>query len=297
MRKSETAAGALAKPDVTAFFHQPTFSVTYLVADPATRRAALIDTVLDYDHKAGRTSTASADAVIAAVRERGLTLDWVLETHVHADHLTAAPHVKRALGGALGIGARVCEVQAHFKKLFNVGPEFVPDGSQFDHLFADGETFRIGSLEAQVLATPGHTPACISYLIGDAVFVGDTLFMPDYGTARCDFPGGSARTLYRSIQRLLSLPESTRMFTAHDYGPDGRPYAWESSVGEQKARNKHVGGGTGEDDFVARREARDKELEAPNLILPALQVNMRAGQFPEPESNGIAYLKIPLNQL
>ena len=284
-------------PDITGFFHAPTFSVTYLVADPATKRAALIDTVLDYDHKAGRTGTESVDAVIAALRERDLTLDWVLETHVHADHLTAAPHVKERLGGRLGIGAEVTAVQAHFKKLFNIGPEFAPDGAQFDRLFADGETFKIGALEVRVLHTPGHTPACISYVIGDAVFVGDTLFMPDYGTARCDFPGGSARTLYRSIRKLLSLPAETRVFTGHDYGPDGRPYAWESSVAAQKAGNKHVGGGMSEDDFVARREARDKELDAPNLILPALQVNMRAGALPSPEDNGIVYLKIPLNQL
>ena len=289
--------GRITGPDVTGFFHAPTFSVSYLVADPATGRAALIDTVLDYDHKAGRISTAFADDIIAAVRAKGVAIDWVLETHVHADHLTAAPHVKQELGGVMALGKQVTVIQSHFKKLFNAGPDFVPDGAQFGRLFADGDSFRIGSLDVQVMHTPGHTPACISYVIGDAVFVGDTLFMPDYGTARCDFPGGSARTLYRSIQRLLALPDATRVFTGHDYGPDGRPYAWESSVAEQRARNKHVGGGISEEDFVARREARDKELEAPNLILPALQVNMRGGALPPAEDNGITYLKIPLNQL
>jgi glyoxylase-like metal-dependent hydrolase (beta-lactamase superfamily II) len=286
----------MARPDVTGFFHQPTFSVSYLVADPATGRAALIDTVLDYDHKAGRISTGFADEIVAAVRARNLSVDWVLETHVHADHLTAAPHVRAALGGSMALGSQVTVIQSYFKTFFNAGADFVPDGRQFDRLFADGDSFRIGSLDVRVMHTPGHTPACICYVVGDAVFVGDTLFMPDYGTARCDFPGGSARTLYRSIQRILSLPPETRVFTAHDYGPDGRAFAWESSVAEQRARNKHVGGGVGEDEFVARREARDKELDAPNLILPALQVNMRAGALPPPEDNGTVYLKIPLNK-
>lgn len=293
----EAMTGRSVHPEVTAFFHEATFSVSYLVADPTTGHAALIDTVLDYDHKAGRISTVAADAVIAAVRDRELTIDWVLETHVHADHLTAAPHVQEKLGGRMALGARVTEIQSYFKKLFNVGSDFVPDGAQFDHLFDDGEVFRIGTLEVRVIHTPGHTPACVSYVVGDAVFVGDTLFMPDYGTARCDFPGGSARQLYSSIQRILSLPPETRVFTCHDYGPDGRPFAWESSVADQRARNKHVGGGVSEDDFVARREARDKELEAPNLILPALQVNMRAGRLPPADDNGIVYLRIPLNQL
>ncbi len=293
----EAMTGRSVHPEVTAFFHEATFSVSYLVADPTTGHAALIDTVLDYDHKAGRISTVAADAVIAAVRDRELTIDWVLETHVHADHLTAAPHVQEKLGGRMALGARVTEIQSYFKKLFNVGSDFVPDGAQFDHLFDDGEVFRIGTLEVRVIHTPGHTPACVSYVVGDAVFVGDTLFMPDYGTARCDFPGGSARQLYSSIQRILSLPPETRVFTCHDYGPDGRPFAWESSVADQCARNKHVGGGVSEDDFVARREARDKELEAPNLILPALQVNMRAGRLPPADDNGIVYLRIPLNQL
>lgn len=293
----EAMTGRSVHPEVTAFFHEATFSVSYLVADPTTGHAALIDTVLDYDHKAGRISTVAADAVIAAVRDRKLTIDWVLETHVHADHLTAAPHMQEKLGGRMALGARVTEIQSYFKKLFNVGSDFVPDGAQFDHLFDDGEVFRIGTLEVRVIHTPGHTPACVSYVVGDAVFVGDTLFMPDYGTARCDFPGGSARQLYSSIQRILSLPPETRVFTCHDYGPDGRPFAWESSVADQRARNKHVGGGVSEDDFVARREARDKELEAPNLILPALQVNMRAGRLPPADDNGIVYLRIPLNQL
>jgi glyoxylase-like metal-dependent hydrolase (beta-lactamase superfamily II) len=221
----------------------------------------------------------------------------VLETHVHADHLTAAPHVKEKLGGQMALGAHVTDIQSYFKRLFNAGAEFVPDGAQFDRLFGDGDAFRIGTLEVRVMHTPGHTPACISYVVGDAVFVGDTLFMPDYGTARCDFPGGSARQLYRSIQRILSLPSETRVFTGHDYGPDGRPFAWESSVADQRDHNKHVGGGVSEDDFVTRREARDKELDAPNLILPALQVNMRAGHLPPADDNGIVYLRIPLNQL
>jgi glyoxylase-like metal-dependent hydrolase (beta-lactamase superfamily II) len=293
----DSATGRSARPEVTGFFHEATFSVSYLVADPATRRAALIDTVLDYDHKAGRISTATADAVIDAVRSRDLTVDWVLETHVHADHLTAAPHVKEKLGGQMALGAHVTDIQSYFKRLFNAGPEFVPDGAQFDRLFGDGDAFRIGTLDVRVMHTPGHTPACISYVVGDAVFVGDTLFMPDYGTARCDFPGGSARQLYRSIQRILSLPSETRVFTGHDYGPDGRPFAWESSVADQRDHNKHVGGGVSEDDFVTRREARDKELDAPNLILPALQVNMRAGHLPPADDNGIVYLRIPLNQL
>ncbi len=288
--------GRLTRPDVTGFFHKPTFSVSYLVADPATGRAALIDTVLDYDHKAGRISTEFADEIVATVQAKNLAIDWVLETHVHADHLTAAPQLRAALGGRMALGNQVTVIQSHFKKLFNAGADFVPDGSQFDRLFADGDSFRIGGLDVAVMHTPGHTPACISYVIGDAVFVGDTLFMPDYGTARCDFPGGSARTLYRSIQRILSLPPETRVFTAHDYGPDGRPYAWESTVAEQRARNRHVGGGVSEDEFVVRREARDKELDAPNLILPALQVNMRAGALPPAEDNGTIYLKIPLNK-
>jgi len=294
---SQPAAGRVALPDVTGFFHGPTFSVTYLVSDPLTRRAALIDTVLDYDHKTGRTGTQSIDLVIAELRGRGLALDWVLETHVHADHLSAAPYVQAQLGGQIGIGVRVTEVQRHFGRLFNAGPGFAVDGSQFDRLFADGDRFAVGTLDVQVLHTPGHTPACISYVVGNAVFVGDTMFMPDYGTARCDFPGGSARQLYRSIRRLLDLPGETRVFTAHDYGPNGRPYAWESTVAEQAAQNKHVGGGVTEDEFVARREARDRELEAPNLILPALQVNMRGGRLPPPEDNGIVYLKIPIDQL
>ena len=283
-------------PEVTGFFHKPTFSVSYLVADPATRAAALIDTVLDYDHKAGRTGTESADILAATVLTQGLEVEWILETHLHADHLTAAPYLQEKLGGRTGIGAGVKGIQEGFAGLFNLTEGFRPDGSQFDRLFVDGERFRIGEMEATVLHTPGHTPACISYQIGDAVFVGDTLFMPDYGTARCDFPGGDAGTLYRSIQRLLRLPDDTRVFTGHDYGPDGRPFAWESTVATQRARNKHIAG-IGEAEFVKRRRARDAELEAPNLILPALQVNMRGGRLPPPEGNGVCYLKIPVNQL
>lgn len=289
--------GVVRVPEVTGVFHRPTSSVSYIVADPATRAAALIDTVLDYDQKAGRTATDSADALAAAVAARGLSVAWILETHLHADHLSAAAYLKERLGGRTGIGAGVTEIQKGFARLFNAGPDFTPDGSQFDRLFAEGERFHIGKLEATVLHTPGHTPGCVSYLIGDAVFVGDALFMPDYGTARCDFPGGDARTLYRSIQRLLALPDETRVFTAHDYGPGGRAFAWESTVAEQRARNTHVGGGIGEAEFVRLREARDKELEPPNLILPALQVNMRGGRLPPPEENGIVYLKIPVNRL
>ncbi|WP_119458922.1 MBL fold metallo-hydrolase [Rhodospirillaceae bacterium SYSU D60014] len=283
-------------PEVTGFFHKPTFSVTYLVTDPISRATALIDTVLDYDHKAGRTGTESADALAAAALTHDLKVEWILETHLHADHLTAAPYLQKKLGGRTGIGAGVVGIQETFARLFNVTDGFTPDGSQFDHLFVDGERFRIGALEGTVLHTPGHTPGCVSYHIGDAVFVGDALFMPDYGTARCDFPGGDARTLYRSIQRLLRLPDHTRVFTGHDYGPDGRSFAWESSVAAQRTQNKHIVG-VGEVEFVKRREARDVELEAPNLILPALQVNMRGGHLPPPEANGVTYLKIPVNRL
>lgn len=297
MTSKQPAAGATAVPEVTGFFHEPTFSISYLVADPVTKHAAIIDSVLDYDHKAGRTSTRFADTIIAAAEQRGLTVDWVLETHVHADHLSAGAYLRDRLGATLAIGENVTEVQRYWADLFNTGPGFTADGSQFDRLFTDGDEFAIGALQARVLYTPGHTPACVSYVIGDAAFVGDTIFMPDYGTARCDFPGGDARQLYRSIQRLLSLPDQTRLFMCHDYGPGGRPYAWETTVADQKARNKHVGGGVPEDAFVVQREARDRELEAPNLILPSLQVNIRGGRLPPPEDNGTIYLKIPLNRL
>jgi glyoxylase-like metal-dependent hydrolase (beta-lactamase superfamily II) len=282
---------------IESFFDEATSTVSYIVFDRATRACAVIDSVLDYDPKSGRTSTASADRIIARVRELGARLEWILETHVHADHLSAAPWIKQQLGGRLGIGEHIVTVQQVFGKLFNAGTEFERDGSQFDHLFRDGETFAIGSLQARALHTPGHTPACMSYLIEDAAFVGDTLFMPDYGTARCDFPGGDARTLYRSIQRLLSLPPETRLFMCHDYMPNGRAPRWETTVADERAHNIHVHEGISEDDFVAMRSARDATLDMPVLILPSVQVNMRAGHLPPPEDNGTRYLKIPLDAL
>jgi glyoxylase-like metal-dependent hydrolase (beta-lactamase superfamily II) len=282
---------------IEAFFDEATSTVSYLVLDRSTQACAIVDSVLDYDPKAGRTSTQSADRLIARVRELGARLEWILETHVHADHLSAAPHLRAQLGGQLGIGAHIVTVQKVFGDLFNAGDDFARDGRQFNRLFADGDSFTIGSLTARALHTPGHTPACMSYVIEDAVFVGDTLFMPDYGTARCDFPGGDARTLYRSVRRLLSLPPATRLFMCHDYPPGGRAPAWESSVAEQRAHNIHVHDGIAEDDFVAMRTARDATLDMPVLILPSVQVNMRAGHLPEPEANGTRYLKIPLDVL
>ena len=283
-------------PRVKAFFDEDTFTVSYVVSEPEGGRAAVIDSVLDFDPKSARSRTRSADAIIAYLRERSLSVDWILETHLHADHMTAAAYLKRQLGGRSGIGARITEVQETFKALFNLGPGFAADGSDFDHLFADGERFRIGALEARVLATPGHTPACVTYLIGDAAFVGDTIFMPDYGSARTDFPGGDAATLYRSIRRLFALPPETRMFLCHDYKAPGRDrYAWETTVAAQREGNIHLHDGIEEGAFVALREGRDKTLQMPALILPSVQVNLRAGRFPPPEDNGIAYLKIPLN--
>lgn len=283
-------------PDVQSFFHPATNTITYVVADPDSSRCAVIDSVLDYDPNSGRTRTDAADEVIAAIRDRGLGVDWILETHIHADHLTAAPYFKERLGGVIAIGARVVEVQNTFGDVFNAGPDFLTDGSQFDHLLADGETFAIGGLTATAMHTPGHTPACGCYHIGDAVFVGDTIFMPDAGTARCDFPGGSAETLYASLQRILALPEETRLFVGHDYGADGtREIAWETTVGEERAHNIHCAAGVSENDYVARRRARDATLNMPRLILPSVQVNMRAGRFPPADENGMTYLKIPLN--
>ncbi|HEV7371905.1 MBL fold metallo-hydrolase [Arenibaculum sp.] len=286
------------KPDVHAFFDEATNTVSYAVADPATGTAALIDPVLDFDPKSGRTGTASADRLIGHVRGRGLTVDWILETHVHADHLSAAAYVKGAVGGRIGIGEHIRQVQEVFKALFNMEPGFVADGGQFDHLFADGERFRIGSIDARALHTPGHTPADLTYVVGDAAFVGDTLFQPDYGTARTDFPGGDARSLYRSIRRILDLPPHTRLFTGHDYKPPGRDrYLWESTVAEQRADNVHVRDGVTEEEFVAMRTARDAKLQMPALILPSVQVNVRGGQFPPAEDNGVRYLKIPIDAL
>jgi len=281
---------------VKSFFDPATYTATHVVACPATQVAAIVDSVLDYDPKAGRTSTASADRVIEHVEATGLRVEWHLETHAHADHLSAAPYLKRRLGGRIGIGAHIRDVQGVFKKVFNAA-DMHTDGRPFDHLFEDGEVFRIGELEARVLHTPGHTPACVSYLVGDDAFVGDTLFMPDYGTARCDFPGGDARVLYRSIGKLLALPPQTRLHLCHDYLPGGREPRWLSTVAEQRAANIHLRAGIGEDEFVAMRTARDRTLEMPVLLLPAVQVNVRAGELPPPEDNGTRYLKIPLDVL
>lgn len=286
------------QPHVEVFFDPATFTYSYVVTDPTSKRCAIIDSVLDYDPAAGRTSYASADRLIAYVREQHLHVDWLLETHVHADHLSAAPYLKRELGGQLAIGENITVVQNTFGKLFNAGSEFATDGRQFDHLFKGGDTFQIGSLEARAIHTPGHTPACMTYLIGDAGFVGDTLFMPDYGTARCDFPGGDARTLFQSIHRLFSLPDDTRLFMCHDYKAPGRDdFRFQTTVAEQRAHNVHVHEGIGEAEFVAMRSARDATLGMPMLILPSVQVNMRAGELPPAEANGVRYLKIPLDQL
>ena len=285
-------------PEVTAFFDNATNTVSYVVKDPAGRVCAVIDSVLDFDYASGRTDTASADEVIAFIRANDLDLAWVLESHVHADHLSAAPYIQENLGGKIGIGANITTIQDTFGKIFNEGTEFQRDGSQFDQLFTEGDSIHIGQMRADVLHTPGHTPACLTYVIGDAAFVGDTLFMPDFGTARCDFPGGSAHDLYQSIQKILALPDETRIFVGHDYKAPGREeFAWETTVGEQRARNIHVGGGAPEDDFVEMRTTRDAKLAMPKLIVPSLQVNMRAGQMPEPEDNGTAYFKVPINKL
>ena len=283
------------KPDIKAFFDEATFTVTYVVSDPATRKAAVIDPVLDYDPASGRTTTKSADDVIEHVREHGFDVDWILETHVHADHLSGAPYLQEQLGGKTAIGAGVTAVQETFKNVFNAA-DLAIDGSQFDQLFTDGDTFAIGGIEARVIATPGHTPACVTYVIGDAAFVGDTLFMPDFGTARTDFPGGSAALLYQSIRKILALPEDTRLFMCHDYKAPGRDvYAWETTVAEQRDHNVHIDKTVTEATFVERRERRDKQLGMPKLLLPAIQVNMRAGQLPAPEDNDIRYMKIPLD--
>jgi glyoxylase-like metal-dependent hydrolase (beta-lactamase superfamily II) len=285
-------------PAVHAFFDEATNTITYLVREPQGRACAVIDSVLDFDYASGRTDTRSADAVIAFIREQDLDLQWVLETHVHADHLSAAPYIQEALGGKIGIGDRITVVQETFGKVFNEGTRFARDGSQFDRLFAEGDSLMIGQMRADVMHTPGHTPACLTYVIGDAAFVGDTLFMPDFGTARCDFPGGSADVMYESVQRILSLPDTTRIFVGHDYKAPGREeYAWESTVGEQRAKNIHIGAGRAKEDFVSLRQKRDATLAMPRLIVPSLQVNMRAGQMPEPEDNGQVYLKVPINGL
>lgn len=285
------------RPQVDPFFDPQTWTVTYVVHSGAGTPAAIVDPVLDYDPKSGRTGTASAERVVAHVKQLGLQVQWILETHAHADHLSAAPWLRQQLGGRIGIGARITEVQKVFRGVFHLEPGFSVDGSQFDHLFADGETFRIGPLAVEVMQVPGHTPACAAYRVGDAVFVGDTLFMPDVGTARCDFPGGDARTLYASIRRLLALPEATRLFMCHDYPPPGREARFECTVADQRARNIHVHDGITEDQFVEMRTRRDATLDMPVLMLPSVQVNIRAGQMPPPEANGTTYLKIPVNAL
>lgn len=280
-----------------ALFDPRTWTVTYVVWDPATRHAAVIDPVLDYDFKSGHTGTTSADQVLACVAENALQVDWILETHAHADHLSGARYLQQRIGGRIAIGENIRAVQATFKKLYNLERSFLPDGSQFDHLFKDGETFMIGGVEATAMLVPGHTPADMAYLIDGAVFVGDTLFMPDVGSARADFPGGDAHQLYASMRRLLALPPETTMYVCHDYPPATRDARWQTTVAEQKAHNIHVRDGIGEDEFVAMRQARDATLEVPTLILPSIQVNVRAGQLPPPDENGVSYLRIPLNAL
>ena len=286
------------QPDVTAFFDEPTNTASYIVKDPHSDACAIIDSVLDLDFLAGRTSTTAADRIIEHVQANNLTVEWILESHVHADHLSAAPLLQEKLGGRIGIGSQITVVQEEFGKVFNAGTAFERDGSDFDQLFNEQDRFQIGGLSAFVLHTPGHTPACVTYVIGDAAFVGDTLFMPDFGTARCDFPGGSARQLWQSIQKILSLPDETRIFTCHDYKAPGRDeFAWESTVADQKAKNKHVGGEATEDSFVEMRETRDAELSLPKLIIPSIQVNMRGGKMPAAENDGNVYLKVPVNRL
>ncbi|NOD31133.1 MBL fold metallo-hydrolase [Ruegeria sp. HKCCD6228] len=285
-------------PAVKAFFDDQTFTVSYVVHEPQGRACAIIDSVLDFDHASGRTETKSADAIIGFVRAHDLKVEWILESHVHADHLSAAPYLQQELGGKIGIGAQIVTVQDTFGKVFNEGTEFQRDGSQFDALFSEGDSFHIGQMRGDVLHTPGHTPACLTYVIGDAAFVGDTLFMPDFGTARCDFPGGSSATLFESIQKILSLPDETRIFVGHDYKAPGRDeYAWETTVGEQKALNVHIGQGRSIEEFVEMRDARDATLAMPRLILPSLQVNMRAGQMPPADEQGDVFLKLPVNKI
>ena len=290
--------GQARAPVVQAFFDEQTFTASYVVHDPASLKAAIVDSVLDFDQPSGSTSTKSADEIVAYVRDKGLTVDWLLETHAHADHLSAAPYLQEKLGGKLAIGAEILIVQKVFGNIFNEGTEFARDGSQFDRLLVDGDTIEIGGIPMIALHVPGHTPADMAYVIGDAAFVGDTLFMPDYGTARADFPGGDARILFRSIRRLMALPDETRVFLCHDYkAPNRDNYVWETTMKSERVGNVHVHEGVSEDDFVAMRTARDETLEMPRLILPSIQINMRGGHFPEPEENGTRYLKLPLNTL
>ncbi len=284
-------------PEVRAFFDHDSNTVSYVVSDPATKKAAIIDSVMDFDYASGTIRYDHADMIIDYVTTQKLDVEWLIETHVHADHLSAAPYIQQKLGGRLGISEHISEVQKVFGKIFNAGTEFELDGSQFDQLFADGERYKIGELDGVAIATPGHTPACMVHLIGDAAFVGDTLFMPDGGTARADFPGGDARTLYQSIQKILALPDETRMFVCHDYAPNGREFLWETTVGAQRANNIHVGNNASEDSFVEMREKRDASLAIPRLIMPSIQVNMRAGHMPDAEENGATYLKVPIQGL
>lgn len=298
VQQIEAARASARVPKIKTFFDEPTFTATHVVNDPATKRAAIIDSVMDFDQAAGRTSHGTADTVIAYVREQNLIVDWLLETHAHADHLSDAPYLQQQLGGTLVIGREIVTVQDAFGKVFNEPATFARDGSQFDRLMDDGELFKLGEIAAMALHVPGHTPACLAYVIGDAVFVGDTLFMPDYGSARADFPGGDARTLFRSIRRLMKLPNESRVFLCHDYkAPDRETYVWETTIGAERRGNVHVHDGVGEDDFVTMREARDKSLGMPRLILPSIQINIRAGHLPEAEANGVSYLKLPLNLL
>ncbi len=287
-----------AKPLVKTFFDEPTYTASHVVSDPATKSAAIVDSVLDFDAASGRTTTKGADDIVAYVKAESLKVEWILETHVHADHLSGAPYLKQRLGGKIAIGSNITVVQKTFGEIFNAEAEFRRDGSQFDALFDDGARVNLGAIDARVIHTPGHTPACITYVVGDAAFVGDTMFMPDYGTARCDFPGGDAATLYRSIQKIFALPAETRLFMCHDYKAPGRDeYAWETTVKDERDWNVHVGRGVSEADFVKMRTARDKTLSMPRLILPSVQINMRAGELPPPDSNGVRYLKLPLNML
>ncbi len=286
------------RAEVSAFFDEATFTVSYVVKDPNSNAVAIVDSVLDFDYASGRTDTRSADAIIRHVQDNNLRVEWILESHVHADHLSAAPYIQQRVGGKIGIGDNITLVQNVFGKVFNEGTEFERDGSQFDKLFREGDSFTIGDMQGQVLHTPGHTPACLTYVVGEAAFVGDTLFMPDFGTARCDFPGGSAETLYHSIQKILVLPDDTRIFVGHDYKAPGREdYAWETTVGEQKRLNIHVGEGKPAEEFVRMREERDATLAMPRLIIPSLQVNMRAGQMPPADQDGNVYMKVPVDTL
>lgn len=286
------------KPEVTAFFEDATNTISYVVREPTGTSCAIIDSVLDFDYASGRTDTKSADALIAFVKDKGYSVEWLLETHVHADHLSAAPYIQERVGGKIGIGDRIKIVQDTFGKVFNEGTEFQRDGSQFDQLFQQGDSLHIGQMRADVMHTPGHTPACLTYVIGDAAFVGDTLFMPDFGTARCDFPGGSSETLFESVQKILALPNETRIFVGHDYKAPGREvYAWETTVGQQKAANVHVGDGKSKEQFVQMRDERDASLAMPKLIIPSLQVNMRAGQMPPADEQGDVFLKVPVNKI